>query len=482
MIAVRPTPSSLRHPLRFARIVGASILAVACGACSSGHIQESALTITPTESTDSFSRASQTTILELGFTADLLADPKILEENVPLKGASPAARALLLAESWFLRGQNDIEVPLATSLDRYLRAAHYAYDAIFALNGCANSTEPLCAPLLATYNRSAIEIARLTNNGTTLPTSNENTYLIKDFSDIGQLHLGEWEISLDESPATRPPTTFGGAGSGCQVITKASDSQGPHFRRCTPIAFVVSFANRADEGRSATHLLAFDTFTNRHLSLHDREMTLPVDEATTWSRILTPDPTHSVEASCLGHVEGPLPTVLLSLPQTSDPATWSTIASTLSSDPNSREHYNFCALTPSSEGEGSGRAQIIVDALDALSSPPSQRPTLVIIAQGAPNEELLRDLKASQRSRRGTDSTPGLTIAGSLTVPPFSDPNGASTTASPSLGELTRPQQGTLNDIKRLLSRLVDSDDGAFSGVRRSTLTRSSDMTLSPVM
>lgn len=470
------------------RIVATITLLLALNGCaSSGTIRESQLDIVPTEATSSFSGPSQVVIGELGLTPDTLADPSTLEGAASLQEKPPATRALLLSESWFLRGQNDIDVPIATSLDRFLRAAHYAYDALFAESVCADLANQQCKDLMSSYNRSAIEVARLTRNGTTLPSPNETTYVVERFSDNGQLDLSEWEVSIDEDPAARAHATLGAPGVGCQVATAGpasadSTTGGVQVRHCTPAAFVVSFEDRADKGRSRAHLRAYDTFSTRTLTLHNREFGLPVDDTFTWNQLLAPAPALSLAASCFGPHESALPTVFLVLPISENITPWSTIGSTLSAENNLREHYNFCSLAALGGEDLTDPIQRIMSVLNTASEAPSPRPTVVLVTQGADGEALLRAVKSTVKSQRPRDSTPGMLLAGSLIIPLFPQSQSTDSVESPHHSPSTRAQQAALSDIKRLLSRLIDSEDGALSGSTRGALSKTPGLNLSPVM
>lgn len=473
-----PTPRSLFRSLVVA--VAAAACGTLLGCAGSSHIQESQLSITPTEATTSFSRTSQGVIAELGITPDQLGNPSDLEHNASLSLASPSGRSLVLSESWYLRGQNDLDVPIATSLDRYLRAAHFAYDALFAENSCGTPHPPICGDLLTAYNRAVREVARVTNNGTLLPASDPNTYALEIVSPPPGIDPREWELTLDDVPA-HPTTTFGSSGAGCQMLTTTSSEQGAYLRRCTPIAFVVTFDKRAHDGPARAEISLHTTLTERTLSLHGTDITLPLDLGASWTQLLSSS-THPIEAGCLAPVEPALPTVMLSLPSSAADLQWAPIAATLSADPAFHDRFNFCVVTPNSPGVAVGGLQGVVRALSALSSTPPEHPTIILVAQGSEGEALLRGLKDELRAQRRPGSSPELVLAGSLVVP---TPHHAPKTDSIALNQgmdLSKHDQGALNDIKRLLTRLLDSDDGVLGSTRRSTVSLSPGMNLSPVM
>lgn len=473
-------PPLVSRSLRKAAATVVSITVIGCA--GSSHIQESQLAITPTEAPSAFSRSSQGAIAELGLTPDLLGNPSDLERNTSLSAATPSVRALVLSESWYLRGQNDIDVPIATSLDRYLRAAHYAYDALFAENLCGASHQPICGNLLTAYNRAVREVARVTNNGTAIPASDGTTYGLEREPASQELNFPEWELTLDDLASTASSSTFGASGAGCQIVEAGEPPHGVYLRRCTPIAFVVTFAQRADDGPSRAALAVHATVNTKSLSLHDTEVSMPLDFTGAWAQLLAPSTTYTIEAGCLAPTEASLSTVILSLPSTPTDLNWSTIASSLSSDTTLHDRFNFCVLSPGQTGIAGGAIQRIVNVLDALSTTAPLHPTIVLVAQGAESEDLLRALKEELRAQRGPGSTPHLTLAGSLVIPtPHHNPE-AESVVQPQSAELSKRDQGALNDIKRLLTRLSDSDDGVLGAARRSSVNLTPGMNLSPVM
>ena len=157
---------------------------------SGGSIREKELEIVPTESVVSFSRTAQGEISEIGLTGEQLGDPTALEGNEQIVTAESAAeRSLILSEAWYLRGQNDLEVPIPVSLERFLRSAHYAYEGIFGESGCQDGSAQLCKDLTTAYNRSVREIARLTDNGNHPPPSGEMRYILDLQADNNPLTL-----------------------------------------------------------------------------------------------------------------------------------------------------------------------------------------------------------------------------------------------------------------------------------------------------
>lgn len=469
--------------LRSLVMAAATAAGLAFSGCSgSRHIHESQLSIVPTEATTSFSRSSQGAIAELGLTPDLLGNPRDLQRNTALSAATPSARALVISESWYLRGQNDLDVPITTSLDRYLRAAHYAYDALFADNTCGASHQPICEDLLSAYNRAVREVARVTNNGAVIPASDGTTYGLERDASSEEVNLTEWELTLDDLPSTHASSSFGSSGAGCQVVEANGAPNGLYLRRCTPIAFVVTFAQRADDGPSRAALSVHATLSKRTLSLHDTEVPLPLDCAGSWAQLLAPSTTHTIEAGCLAPVEASLPTLILSLPHSPTDLNWAAIASTLSSDTSLHDRFNFCVFTPGQTGTAGGGLQRISTALDALVATAPPHPTIVLVAQGVQSEDLLRGVKEELRAQRGPGSTQALTLAGSLVIPTPHHGSQTEVVHQIQIADLSKRDQGVLNDIKRLLTRLSDSDDGVLGAARRSSVSLTPGMNLSPVM
>jgi hypothetical protein len=408
----------------------------------------------------------------------MLANPSALEIDSTLATAAPSTRALLLSESWFLRGQNDIDVPIATSLDRFLRAAHYAYDALFTGNDCEGGEGQRCSDLFTAYNRSVREIGRLTNNGTQLPSQTETAYLIDRTGDGDHLNLDQWEVFLADSSSPTEHHTFGAPGAACQTISANTSTKSTTVRRCTPATLTVSFDSRAHEGQSRAHLAAYDTFGHKKIILHDKELNVPVDLAFTWNILLAPSPTQTITANCLADVEPQLPTVFLAIPPLTPDSHWPTLASMLSTEAHLQDHYNFCAISaPTAEGEAL-TAQTFRDSLDALSPAIPEKPAIVLISQGAGSDASVRQLKDSLKPTRGAADSPRLLLAGSLSLPSPSLPQQA--VALPS--DLTKQELSALGDMKRLLNRLADSEDGILGGATRSSFSKDRGVTLSPVM
>ena len=487
----RMTLISRVHTYSFHRVRGVLVslvsMALSClvapfvsGCSGSASIRESQLEISPTESSSSFSRTSQSSITELVLTSDLLANPPALEAQPSLTSITPSARALLLSEAWFLKGQNDIEVPIATSLDRFIRAAHFAYDAIFTGTDCEVGKEQLCADLFISYNRSVREIGRLTSNGAQLPPTSESGYLIDRIEDGDHLNLDEWTVYLSDATTSQGHPTFGAAGAACQTITANTSSQSTAVRRCAPTTLTVSFDSRADAGHSRAHFAAYNTFGHKNLTLHSKELHVPIDLSFTWSNIFTPPPTEAIATSCLTDIEPQLPTVFLAVSPPSE-SHWPTVAANLTSDPHIQDHYNFCVLFSGSTEAGAAPSQIIRGSLDAITPGLPEKPAIIVITQGAEGEGILRQLKDTLKQRTPT-SPQNLLLAGSLALPSASAATQAAAGVEAFSQDLTKQELSSVADMKRLLTRLADPEDGVFGAVTRSSLPSHSGMTLSPVM
>lgn len=454
-----------------------------CSSLSSGkNIREAELPITPTESSVSFSRTAQTDIAALGLGVDQLGDPASLESDARVAGVSSAAqRSLLISEAWYLRGQNDLEVPLAVSLERFLRAAHYAYEAIFAESGCNEPSSQVCRDISSAYNRAVREVARLTHNGTLSPAPGETRYIVDLDADNDPLTLSEWDLLLSDTASATTTGSLGAAGTGCQVM-EVEIGTGKHTaRQCVPLAFLVSFDERVTDDRARAHLAAFNTLERNEIQLHGRTVSLVTDGPGAWNEVFAPG---TQPLSCLGNAHPALPTVIFLTPNTQLSYEWPVIGAAIAGEPAIRDHYNFCAsnLSPSDAAPRMNEVDAIHGSLNAVMPAIKAPAQIVLIAQGPTGEGLVKGVKAALKSAV-PGAPPPLSVAGTLSFPAPAS-SGTNTPPIPisSTKELSRSGTVALGDIKRLLSRLAHEDDGMFGALTRSSLNPSATERLSPVM
>lgn len=460
-------------------------LLVGCSALSGGrNITETELEITPTESIASFSRSSQADITSLALSADQLGNPSGLESLSSLTSLTPhGRRALIIAEAWHLRGQNDVEVPIATSLERYLRAAHFAYEGIFASDACSDLQSQLCKDLYTTYNRSAREVARLTNNGTDLVAAHGLGYIVDLQGDGDPLTLQEWELTLDDYQPPQANPALGASGAACQVVHDEGANGAHSARTCLPVSFVIIFEARTDESPSRAHIVAYDTFAHDTLPLHGREVSLAKNTLTAWSQIFTPHSSPAPELSCFGEVAPTLPSVVFFTAPEQRTAEWAVIASTLTSDRDLADHFNFCSASSPPPAGAAPLPDTIATPLQLLAPQLTKPIQVVLVSEGSEHEQFVGSLKQNLKEAQQGGSQSSLSLAATLSlttphVPPGSVPPPPPTSAS----ELSRHGTVAVRDITRLLTKLADSEDGIFGAVRRSQVPHGSDMTLSPVM
>ena len=473
---------TLTRPSLVALLVTCALVS-GCSALSSGkNIREAELPITPTESSASFSRTAQTDITTLALSVDQLGDPKGLESDAKVTGISSAAqRSLLISEAWYLRGQNDLEVPLPVSLERFLRAAHYAYEAIFGESGCNEPSSQLCKDLSSAYNRAVREVARLTHNGTLSPAPGETRYIVDLDADNDPLTLSEWDLVLSDTPSASTTESLGAAGTGCQELEGETGTGKHTARQCVPLAFLVSFDERVTDERARAHLAAFNTLERDQIQLHGRTVSLATDELGAWNEIFAPG---SQILSCLGNAHPALPTVIFLTPNTQLSYEWPVVGAAVTNEPTIRDHYNFCAsnLPSSDPATRAHDVDAIHGSLSALIPGLKAPAQIIVIAQGPTGDGVAKGVKSALKS-----STPGVTpqlsVAGTLSFPAPA-PLGPNTLPIPisSTKELSRSGTVALGDIKRLLTRLAHEDDGMFGALTRSSLAPSANERLSPVM
>lgn len=464
-------------------LVTSCALVAGCSGISSGDsIRETELSIVPTEPTSSFSKTAQAGIETLHLTPEQLGDPEGLESNEEIAHQpSPGIRLALLSEAWYLRGQNDVDVPLSVSLERFLRAAHLAYDGIFGESGCVEPESALCKDLIGSYNRSVREIARLTNNGTQPPPSSGSRYIVDLQGDNDALTLTEWVLTFDDGQIAQGPTPLGAAATACQELSGHALGEHHTVRQCVPISVLVTFDERAHDVRAHAHLIAFNTSTQKETELHGRAVSLPSHELSAWTQLFTPSG-GTETLSCLGDAHPNLPTAIFLTPTTQHSYEWPVIGTALSSDPLLREHYNFCVIARDDSVSAQVSQQAIAGSLSVLLPHLAVPAQVVLISQGAERDATVKSIKQALKDM-GSGSSAPLSVAGTLAFPSPTAVSSASVPvpiASPS--ELSRAGTVALNDTKRLLSRLADEEDGVFGRITRSDSSLSPEGRLSPVM
>ena len=470
-----------RYPLSLLLIFCAHI--VGCSSLSSGGaIRESVLAITPTEPSISFSLSARDVISHLDLSPDRLADPATLETDVGVAELyHPARRSLLISEAWYLRGQNDLEVPLGTSLERFLRAAHYSYEGIFGESGCENATDQLCKDLTHAYNRSVREVARLTNNGAHPPTPDDSRYIVDLLADNDPLTLSEWNVALDNDQGATAPGTLGAAGTGCQELLSDRPEEHRRVRQCVPLVFLITFDDRVTSGRARAHLSALNTTEQNEVQLHGQAITLASNEQGAWNELFAP-PSETTPMTCLGNVHPALPTVVFLTPSTQVTYEWPVIGGAVSKDPSIRDHYNFCTMPQSTLDPLPGEPTIdtIHNLLITLRPEIKDAPHIILIGQGASGDGTIKAMKTALKG-----SQPGsapLSISGTLSFPAITPGPSAVPIPISSPSELSRSGSLALADTRRLLKRLADPDEGIFGATTRSRASQATDGKLSPVM
>jgi hypothetical protein len=463
-------------------VTSCPLLAGCSGISAGDSIRETELSIVATEPTSSFSKTAQEGIELFHLTPDQLGDPEGLESNEEVTHApSHAIRSALLSEAWYLRGQNDVDVPLSVSLERFLRAAHLAYDGIFGESGCGESGSDLCKDLISSYNRSVREIARLTNNGTQPPPASGSRYVVDLQGDNDALTLTEWVLTFDDGQSAQGSEPLGAAATACQEITGQSQGERQTVRQCVPISVLVTFDERAHDDRAHAHLIAFNTAIEKETELHGRAVSLPSYEISAWMQLFTPS--GGPEAlSCFGDAHPNLPTVIFLTPTTQQSYEWPIIASALSSDTVLRDHYNFCVLSGNVSGSAPIPQQAIIGSLATLLPNLALPAQVVFISQGGERDATVKSIKQHLKDI-GDGSGTSLSVAGTLAFP---NPPAASSNTVPvpvsSANELSRTGTVALRDSKRLLSRLADKEEGVFGGITRSDSSHAPEGTLSPMM
>ena len=472
-----------RRPLLIATL--SVTLCMGCSSITGGkNITETELAIVPTESIASFSRTSQDEITSLSLSPDQLGDPAALESLTSLATLTPSGRrSLILAEAWHLRGQNDVEVAIATSLERYLRGAHFAYEGIFAGDACSDTQSQLCRELYAAYNRSTREVARLTNNGSDLLAAKGISYIVDLDGDGDPLTLREWELTLDDYTPPQAQPALGASGAACQLVKSDAASAETAARRCAPVSFLVLFDDRTEDSRSRAHVVAYDTFEHDALPLHGREVPLQTTTLTAWTQIFTPPSSPLPGLSCLSGIAPSLPTVVLMTATNSPTSEWAVIGSALAGDHNLADHYNFCAASVLA-GAGTTQSSDTLTAPLQLLAPQAPQPLhVVLVSEGSENEQFARAFKQSLKDQHEAHTPPPLALGGSLALT-TAQHNASSVAAPPptTTSELSRHGTVALRDIQRLLSKLADSEEGAFGKLSRSQVPHGLAEKLSPVM
>ncbi len=459
-----------------------ALLAGCSGIFSGDSIRETELSFVPTEPTSSFSKTAQAGIETLNLNPEQLGNPEGLESNEELAHEpSPGIRLSLLSEAWYLRGQNDVEVPLSVSLERFLRAAHLAYDGIFGESGCVESESALCKDLIGSYNRSVREIARLTNNGTQPPPSSGSRYVFDLQGDNDALTLTEWALTFDDGQIAQGSTPLGAAATACQEISGQSIGEHHTVRQCVPISVLVTFDERAHDDRAHAHLIAFNTAIQKETELHGRAAPLPSHEISAWTQLFTPSGGTEL-LSCLGDAHPNLPTVIFLTPTTQSSYEWPVIGTALSDDTLLRDHYNFCVLSGNDTGSAQVSQQAIAGSLSVLLPDLASPAQVVLISQGTDRDATVKSIKKAVKDMGNVSNAP-LSVAGTLAFP---SPGEASSSSIPvpisSPSELSRAGTVALNDSKRLLARLADKEDGVFGMITRSDSSHAPEGRLSPVM
>lgn len=472
-----------RPRLALSTILVSCALITGCSSLSSGgSIREKELEIVPTESSVSFSRTTQGDIARLGLSAEQLGDPTALETNEQVATVESAAqRSLLLSEAWYLRGQNDLDVPLPESLERFLRAAHYSYEGIFGESGCQDGGGQLCTDLTAAYNRAVREVARLTNNGAQPPSPGDTRYIVDLQADNDPLTLSDWEVIFDDNTSTSAVGALGAAGAGCQTLANDANNASQTARQCIPLTFLVTFDERTTDDRARAHLAAFNTVERSNIQLHSRAVPLASSEPAAWTEIFAPG---EQPLSCLGNAHPSLPTVLFLTQNTQNSSEWPVIGSAVAKDPILRDHFNFCAFNvPSVEPSTPQHAIDSISGALATLMPNLKAPAqIIVIAQGPQGDAIAKAIKSGLKGSLPGSTSP-VAVAGTLSFP-APPPLAENTLPIPisSTTELSRSGTLALSDTKRLLSRLVHEDDGALGGLTRSSLSQTTDERLSPVM
>jgi hypothetical protein len=247
--------------------------------------------------------------------------------------------------------------------------------------------------------------------------------------------------------------------------------------------FLVTFEDRVTNETGRAHLSALNTLGRSEIQLHGRVVALATQEQGPWTEIFTPS-SDTTPLTCLGDGHAALPTTIFLTPSIPASYEWSVIGAAVANDPLIREHYNLCSLNLAAVEHLSAQDQVagMSGALTTLlpgGKPPAH---IILIAQGAQGDGVLKTLKGAFK-----DIAPGATaplaISGSLSfLAAVTSSNSAPPIPISSPSELSRAGTVALADIKRMLTKLANEEDGMFGAVSRSTISPSAEGRLSPVM
>ena len=418
-----------------------------------------------------YSILSQSLIREASLLDEELAKPEELEESAKLKSPElEGKRDLLLAETYLNLTSSDPSG--AESMERTVRAAHFSYQGLLS-ERCLAEGDPTCSALRASYSKAVLNLLQLTDNGRRLPSDGSSRYTVDLLGDGDPIDIESWDVEATPLAAPQILEPIGAPAVGCQTNTDPSPQDLPLI--CAPLAFIVTFEGGTLEERTHAHIVAFDTYKESALNLHGRNLPLPSTIPAVWGVIFKRIASEKGKLVCLSNPDPNLPFALLSLSAQFAERDWIEIASALTRETEFFNHYNFCAVV----GETSAIAEVaegIRLALLSISDRQKLSPSVVVFTQGPTADTMTRELKSGARSR-------ALTVVASLALPSF-----PTSYSNDWVGEGSHPPSVSPNalralaDIRRLLLRLIDGEEGVFSEERRRNSALGDPIKLSPVM
>jgi hypothetical protein len=418
-----------------------------------------------------YSILSQSLIREVSLLDEELATPERLEESTKLQSPELAIkRDLLLAETYLNPSSGDTSG--TEKIERTVRAAHFSYQGLLS-EQCRGEGDPTCFALRASYSRAVLQLVQLTDKARHLPPADSSRYTLDLLGDGDPIDLESWDVDLTPPSAHQILEPIGAPAVGCRTNSDSSSPESPQI--CAPLAFIVTFEGGTLEERTHAHIVAFDTYKENSLNLHGRDLPLPPSIPAAWGVIFERVASEPGKLVCLSNPDPNLPVAILSLSTQFAQRDWLEIGSALTQETEFFNHYNFCAFVGQTL-DGTEAAEKIRLGLLSISERQNLSRSVVLLSQGPVAEAMAKELKSIAHSR-------ALTVVATLGIPPFPisyaddrvDISSAPHSMSPHAAR-------ALADIRRLLHRLIDGEEGVFSEQQRKNSAVGQPIKLSPVM
>ncbi len=286
------------------------------------------------------------------------------EDDIALFG-SAEQRALTISNLWYKHGERMQESSVKGSLASFMRAAHFAGEALQS-EACSDPFNETCGELRIGYRLALKRLVQLVAKGNWVaPELAPTKYRLELLNGDRPLELAGWQIHLPTAEWSK--STYRRAGIGLEAVA-CSPTELP-LTICVPLTFVLTFDAPTDSERIGAQLSTFDGYQHDMIKIGERELSLAADFAAAW-RLLVEQArlARSPKLFCLSTPTSLATTLIAITDITTATPTWTEEYAALSNDALLRSHYDLCLYPVSKQLRAEPQGRNLLNILRKLSA------------------------------------------------------------------------------------------------------------------